>query len=896
MSTLTATAWCRACGAQAEQTDSWCGRCGVPLEPPDSGAPRVGRVIAVKGRLGHRNGIALHQSATDVRILVKGGDEIVEMPLAEFDATSPVDVPGPAVAGAAGRLWKALRAQQGGTLRAKWNPDAVAAAAFQHATVSIGARRAAALDALTLGSHEVLASLDLSTQETCWYQARATAAAGDTPALLAWLERLPAQGYALRVGLLLGRVADLLRDGSLGIRAAAQLAPFAATDVDARALHAALAAPGTADEVAPLVPFALAIEGADGSLSGWASAIADMRPPAVPFPDSLVTARALDAYLRVSAGAQSAAEVDVLRLVPTVLLDEMIELGAIPPELASQPGWNAASAAYLRCRLTPGQASAAELKEARFTAELARRYYLAGNSAELAELPAGDATVRHYRALATWRSGVGQGDLEGLRPPARAVLSHVAAARAAAQSGHETVLPAELAADPTCWPLLWRSATQGSLRLSGELAGRYPRFAEWLDLCGIQRLLFESRWAEAIAAGQALAARTALEVTSDEALNMVAYGQFQQSQPMTALRTLDEALGGRYTTGLLVNASVVAASQGSVAAMPYLTRITRSERDGAVRSGAFQRAVDLWLQDAESLEYPELLRSIVREALALPQPDEFHRKLLRLANYQDTAWLAGDATVRSEGPAQAGAERYWRTWARARTDACKEDLSDVAKLLSVLAKPPSPPAWVQQELHQFVKQLDDAVHTDFGEAIGLVPTIEALSAGVLELRYQLIFAAQAGAHTAVYLSEHDGCVSRDYEQRMLFETVRLYKQRRSELAEAEQEHVSSELTKCVVVTARAVALSVMREWDNATDRFNALVERARVDYQNRYVISRMKRDILEDELDPMVRRLRAHLNLMGELPLNDMGREIQPLLSNIVNDWSAEIARLRPTV
>jgi hypothetical protein len=896
MPTLTTTVWCRACGARAEQDDKWCGRCGVALEPPYPGSTRIGRVVAVKGRLGHRNGVVLQQSAADVRILVKG-EEIVEMPLDEFDSATTVDVPGPAVGGAAGRLWKALQAQQAGALRAKWNPEAVAAAALQHATLSVGARRAAALDALSLGSQEVLASLGLSTQETCWYQARASAAAGDTPALLAWLEGLPAQGYAHRVGLLLGRVADLLRDGSLGIRAAAQLAPFAAADLDAQALHAALAAPGTTDPIAALVPFALAVEGGDGPLAGWASAIADLRPPAAPFPDSMLTAWGLDTYLRVSTGADCAAKVDVLRVLPTVLLDEMIDRRAIPPELASQPGWNPSRVAYLRCRLDPGEASAAELKEAEFTAELARRYYLAGNSAELAALPADDPAVRHYTALATWRSGVGKADLEGLRPPARAVLNQVAEMRAAVQSGQEAVLPADVAADPTCWPLLWRSAIQGLLRLPGELAGQYPRFADWLHLCGIQRLLFESRWAEAITAGQALATRTALEVTSDEALNMVAYCQFQHGQPMTALQTLDEALGGRYTTGLLVNASVVAATQGSEAALPYLARITRSERDQAVRSGAFQRAIDLWMQDAESPDYPEALRPLVREALALPQSDEFHLKLLRLADMQDTAWLAGDATVRSDGAEQAEAARYRRTWARAKTDGCKEDLSDVAKMLGILAKRPSPPAWVQQELYQFVKLLDNTVHTDFGEALGLVPTIEALlSAGVLELREQLVFAAQAAAHTAVYLSKHDGCVSRDYEQRMLFDTVRTYKQRQSELAEAEQEYVGSELTKCVVITARAVALSVMSEWDNCTTRFNALVQRARVDYENRYVIARLKRDILDDELDPLVRRLRAYLNLMGDVPLNDMGREVQPLLSNIINDWSAEIARLRPNL
>lgn len=896
MSTVTATAWCRACGAQADQNDNPCERCGIPIDGPHPGSARIGRVVAVKGRLGHRNGVVLQESAAGVRVLVKG-DEIADMPLAEFDATSAVDVPGPAVTGAAGRLWKALQAQQHRALRAKWNSEPVAAAALECATASMGARRAAALDALELRSPELLASLGLSAQEACWYQAHAAAAAGDTRALLGWLERLPAQGYALRVRLLLGRVSDLLQEESLGIRAAAQLVPFAA-DLDAQALHAALAAPGTANAITTLVPFALAVESADGSLSEWASAIADLRRPAAPFPDSMLTAQALHAYLWSSAGDDcSPAKADVLQVLPMALLDDMIERGAIPPELGSESGWTAASAAYLRCRLNPGEASAADLTEVGFTAELARRYYLAGNAAALAALHDTDAAVRHYTALATWRSGVSETELEGLRPPERAVLSQLAEVRAAVQSGQEAFVPADLAADPTCWPLLWRSAIQGSLRLSSELAVRYPGFADWLELCGIQRLLFESRWADAITMGQALASRAAIEVTSDESLNMVAYGQFQQGQPMTALQTLDHALGGRYTTGLLVNASVVAASQGSVAALPYLQRITRSERDQSVRAGAFQRAVDLWMQDGESPEYPDMLRSLVRDALALPQSDEFHGKLLQLAEGQDTAWLAGDAAIRCEGPRQADAERYRRTWARARTDGCNEGLSDVAKVLGVLANQPSPPAWVEREINQMVKFLDDAVHTDFGEALGLVPTIEALlSAGVLELGYRLVFAAQAAAHTAVYLSEHDGCVSRDFEQRMLFDAVRAYKQRQSELAESVQDYVSRELTKCVVITARAVAFPVAREWDDVTTRFNALVERGRVDYQNQYAIARMKRDILDDELDPLVRRLRAYLNLMAELPLDDLGRDFQPMLANIVSDWSAEIARLRPNL
>jgi hypothetical protein len=544
---VTSEPWCRACGASANWGDSRCGRCGVPLEPPDPGAPRVGQVISVKGKMMlRRNGIALQEGGGLVRVLIKG-DETVDMPVAEFDLAGPVDVPGPRVGGAAGRLWRAQRASQ--AFDAKWNSGTVMSTAQLHATASMGARRAAALDAMVLGAHDLLPALGLTQGEIAWYRAWVAAGAGDTATTLGWLERLPAHGYRPRVTLLLSRAADLLKDAVLGARAVAQLAAFAAADLDARALYAVLARPGTADLIGPLVAFAVATEGADGRLAEWASAITATARPALPFPGGLLVASALDCYLRFRDGAECTAKVDVLRWLPVPLLDEMIDKGAVPRELAGQPGWPAGSRAYVVSRLAPGEAGLDDLAAAGFTAELARRHYLSGDTAALDALPAGNEAVRHYRALAAWQSGAGQPSLDGLRPGARRVLGEVAAARAAVRAGEGAALTETVAADSTCWPLLWQSALQGALRLPGPLAGQYPRFAEWLALCGIQRLLFQSRFQDALAAGRALAARTGLEMTSDEALNMVAFAHFQLGQPGSALQTLDEArepgIGGR---------------------------------------------------------------------------------------------------------------------------------------------------------------------------------------------------------------------------------------------------------------------------------------------------------------------------------------------------------------
>jgi hypothetical protein len=890
---VTSEPWCRACGASANWGDSKCGRCGVPLEPPDPGAPRVGQVISVKGKMMlRRNGIALQEGGGLVRVLIKG-DETVDLPVAEFDLAGPVDVPGPRVGGAAGRLWRAQRASQ--ALDAKWNSGTVMSTAQLHATASMGARRAAALDAMVLGAHDLLPALGLTQGEIAWYRAWVAAGAGDTATTLGWLERLPAHGYRPRVTLLLARAADLLKDAVLAARAVAQLAAFAAADLDARALYAVLARPGTADIIGPLVAFAVAAEGADGRLAEWASAIAATARPALPFPGGLLVAAALDCYLRFRDGAECTAKVDVLRWLPVPLLDEMIDQGAVPRELAGQPGWAAGSRAYVLSRLAPGEAGLDDLAAAGFTAELARRHYLSADTAALDALPAGNEAVRHYRALAAWQSGAGQPSLDGLRPDAGRVLGEVAAARAAVRAGEGAALTETVAADSTCWPLLWQSALQGALRLPGPLAGQYPRFAEWLALCGIQRLLFQSRFQDALAAGRALAARTGLEMTSDEALNMVAFAHFQLGQPGSALQTLDEALGGRYTTGLLVNASIVSASQGSVAALPYLARITSVEPDEAVRSGAIERAVELWRQDGTSPEYPEELRTLVRAALARPQSDELHKTLLDLASGQDKEWLAGSPTVHSANPAQAAWDRYQRAWARRQQDGSQQGLPDVAQVLADVVKSPSPPPWAEHELRKFCTDLDEAVHIDFGEpaAVVLVPTINVLlQADVLELSYRIVFAIQAATHSAFFLGREGQAVSLVYEQ-LLFDTVRLYLKRQAELPDDNQEYVASEVAKGVVGVSAVTAETLGKEKDAIAERYNALVERQRYadDYQ-RARIRQAKLQIINNEYKPLRDRLSRYHVLLGQVPLDEVGRSLRSDIGGALGEWGNEIKEL----
>src|SRR6185295_9424999 len=100
-----------------------------------------------------------------------------------FDGLARVPLPHEDALGAAGRLCVAGRARVDGSLKARWSDAAVRAAAVRTATASVGARRGAALDLVTLGLPDE-PGLRLTASELTWYRARAAARAGDTRTLL----------------------------------------------------------------------------------------------------------------------------------------------------------------------------------------------------------------------------------------------------------------------------------------------------------------------------------------------------------------------------------------------------------------------------------------------------------------------------------------------------------------------------------------------------------------------------------------------------------------------------------------------------------------------------------------------------------------------------------------
>ena len=915
MPTLTSQAWCRGCGAtgaaDAPGTGDGprCGSCDTPMNPPELGPDRIGRVVDTGARLRTVLGIALSEDGNGVTMAVKG-DQPVVLSTAEFDLLKRVAIPGAPVWGSAGRLWAALLAVSRGSLRAKWTGAMIDAAAQRQALATIGTRRAAALDRIALGLPDGLGELGLSATELAWYQAWMAGTTGDVSTLLDHMERLPREGYGERVHLLLTRTADLLRDPALAERASAQLAPFADGSPDATALLAALSAAPPEDIVDAFAAYLARVDLQPGRESEEFAALdsvvvrlaSDQTPGSW---DGQPAAGALAHFLAGRRGIPLDGQVGAIAGLPVVLLDELIEAGALTAAAAGHRAWRPADAAYLHCRLDPAGASDADLAAVGFTPEIARRAYLAGDSSTLAALPADDPDVRHYRALASWTDDSGACELDGLRAPHRRQLELVAGVRdriAEAADGAE--LPEALAADSTCWPLLRAQAAAGSLFLTEQVQADHPDCLHWLDLCRVEQLVYAGRWSEAVSSGTALAERAGRPAVRSEALNLAALAEFELSGGSAALRVLEPALDGQCETALLVNAAVLAAQQGSEPALPYLGLIARRTGDGRMRRAAVSHAVHLWLGDPDSADYPALLRDAVRGALAIPLDGPLHWDLLRLTNAQDTGWLAGSGgdTVAASGPVQVAAVRYWRTRAGSLTDGRPETLVDVAALLCSLAAATDPPGWVQSEISWLVELLDDGVHRAFGEpeAVFCIPVIEELLRhNVLTPPYRVIFAVQAGAHRAAFDKEHGDCLPAGVEQRLLFEPCNAFLRGDPPLEDGEKTFVAKEIGRCLGISAHSLMAVIDQAFESSSPEWSRLLNHRRATPRENYAmhntITRQLAGIL-DRLETLVTRLRAYQRSLGQLPPEAVEGDTRVLLAELISDWSSEIARLREFV
>ncbi|MGW3283133.1 hypothetical protein ACWDR3_00645 [Streptomyces sp. NPDC001002] len=859
--------------------------------------------------------------------------ELFELSGFEFDRLDRVSFDGPQVLSAAGRLWAALKARDAGRLRARWPSSVVEAEAGDRAMASLGTRRAAALDALALSRLVLTRQLGLTATELIWYQAYTACVVGDTGVMLRHLERLPRSVYAARIDLLLARLPDIVADNSLTSRAAAQLRSLADQSLEAEALLVALQPRESARATRIVVPYAdlVGARCSDARVGAAARCLVGTGTDAPPAPEATdpSTVRALFGYLTAREGGRQGGresdrrggresagpeDLSALKGLAPVLLDDLVDHGGLSPRVlhAAAPGepppWSPEQMSYLRCRLTPGEASEADLAGTGFTAERARRAYLAHDRAELDTLPDTDTAVLHYRALDLWRRTGRAVDLGGLRPEAVGLARELARLRAtiAAHPDEPQLVPAAVAADPSCWRMLGAEARSGSLR-AGDTTDRDPRLAEWLDLWRLTGLVLDGRWTEAAAEGDALAVRAADSLVRAEALNLSACARAEQADEEGALSRLDEALALRESTALLVNASLVSAERSVTAALPYLARIIEGAlgpkvappvpRENTVRAeNALAAAIGHWQADSELDDCPPELVAMVRAALGRAVLDTaLHRLLLTLAAAYDHTWLAAPGSdLVASGSEQQAQLRYYRTRAQSWTPDHETGLSDVADVLVELAHGDDAYTWVDEELRALARLLDEGVHCEFGKAIHLVPTIEVLLRGeVLEPVPGLVLGAQAAAHLTVYLADIDEDIRPAAEHRLLLGPCGEFLDGSLDLPEPVDEALREEISRCLCVCAIRALEATQRIVGERGEELARLADTGPIPVGTAGGAFSRRLAGLLDDVDECVARLRAFGRLLAELPQHESARKIAQMLTKAVLTWSAETTRLR---
>ena len=310
---------------------------------------------------------------------------------------------------------------------------------------------------------------------------------------------------------------------------------------------------------------------------------------------------------------------------------------------------------------------------------------------------------------------------DDLRPATRAVV-RLTDAIAIGFAGRRSV-PAEVAADPTTWPRLWRNAVLGKLYPAERVRERHPEFARWLDLCGAYPALRAGRWPDALAIAERVAAGAGDPRLRAEAHNLAGYALWQ-------LGRIDDALGELGGAGLAVNAVIVATSaRGTAAALPHLAEVIRRAADDGLRRTAVRKAADFGERTGQ------IPPETVRAALALDLRGEVHQRLLALAARHDRAWLAS-APLR----ARRRDNRYYQARAGYQQEPSTVGLTEVAAALGAFGTGPNRPAWVAAENRWLM-----AVLAGPPEAVDPLPAVEELNqAGVLALADRIRLRAFAG--------------------------------------------------------------------------------------------------------------------------------------------------------
>ncbi|MBA3361854.1 MAG: hypothetical protein H0T94_10390 [Acidimicrobiia bacterium] len=415
-----------------------------------------------------------------------------------------------------------------------------------------------------------------------------------------------------------------------------------------------------------------------------------------------------------------ASEQCILATVPDVL----------PYLLSRHSDWFAPdheSPSLVRVAVTPGEASESDLMQSGHVAELARRWFVAGDGQSLARMVDQDPAVLHYRALLALREGdtSHEGALR-LNPISATLVRSLNAGR----------FDPELETDPTVWETASHLEGWERVKPTGVAGARFYLRKSLASL-------YEWKWSDAAGSARAALLATADEHLRDEALNLLGFALHQQGHVEAAVASVEKALEGHYSANLQINIGVLAQELAPNVAAEHLVRLAKEAPSLDLKLAAARQALTIWDPEQEAWEattdegeLPPQLRDLFRSLAVAPTDTADHLWVMRMLAHWDQEWLANEKNT--DRSPNVGHHEH-----KVLVGRSKGPREYVTALKSALISPECPD-WVTRERDGFVGNLAQLVFRADGSIGPAVWAFEAVDQDLpMDARQGVLLASAA---------------------------------------------------------------------------------------------------------------------------------------------------------
>ena len=709
--------WCRSCGMILDTGSTTCSHCNRPLVLPRPATTPVGAVFRT-GRLMFKKHALCVDAGPEGYVLLATDDKANVIAPAAVPALEMSDLVWPVrqASCSSSLLFNAFLATREQSVKVQWDATAVWNHAFAYLRAHPDEELQVAADAAANGFAQLIDMMSLPAETAAWLSANALFNAGQRAGCVERIVQLPRERFPDKIPLLAACWQEARAMDGCDPRLIEQLEPFVGrVPVVAALLGSIAGSSASLDELHQSIEVgtrALAELGSGRAvpLARELSLLVGGGSKESAFP----TTRALGYYRDVSSGSttQPTSNPADLSTLPTTLIDDLVDAGAIGVNQIGEITLRDAHPAYLAARIDPARCTEDELRAVGHNFELGRRAYLAWDKQKLAEVD--DVEIReHFIGLDALREGK-VADLSpakflaAFRPKVEMVLEAV-------QAHDLERAETRVLADRTLWPAFAACVNPASFEPSADLVRRVPFFCQWMELARVRALLFNARWADAVSSATQFLTTTTDEKLRDEALNLAACGYYQLGDDAEAIRSLETALEGEYGAGLLANIGVVAANLAPEVAAQHLGKLILEAPTIPMKVAAAQRAIYIWQSNESSWvtptgsDLPQSIAMPLRLLAVLDLPLDRFRELMVLLSEKDAVWLAAASLAQSPHAATIEA-RYYKARATGFTDRIR--------VLAEATRTSLDHDWVVTERNRLAQLALDIVLDDSGESFG----------------------------------------------------------------------------------------------------------------------------------------------------------------------------------